>query len=365
MRAIFDTRGECKANQLSPKIMKRSIFAICILFSIFACYGKDMEKQYRKLIEKYDIDQAVKVIDRDNASTFWDIMLKNNELRFKFIEDIEKNKGAEKETIEKTSQLPRFYPNEEEVIVDSLQGFCDTLLMDIGIKQLNLNCSLHIVEDPEPNAFTALTEDGFAMCINTGLLNMKGVKYKTLMGCVAHEFSHGILLHHARKIYADAKQRRKNELIGGVVTGLSVLALGVSAYNGVAAGIPTTSATDFFGLNLNINESFDHLTVKYSFRYSREQEYEADLIAYRFMEYLGASDEYIDALSMLSTEQDKIYNDYSDHPTTSDRISFLKYVQAHPELGNKENDKLRKKIALKMAQENQIRLRRENESWEK
>lgn len=92
---------------------------------------------------------------------------------------------------------------------------------------------------------------------------------------------------------------------------------------------------------------------------------EADLIAYRFMEYLGASDEYIDALSMLGTEQDKIYNDYSDHPKTSDRISFLKYVQTHPELGNKENDKLRKKIALKMAQENQIRLRRENESLEK
>ena len=345
--------------------MKRSVFTICILFSIFACYGKNMEKQYRKLIEKYDIDQAVKVIDRDNASTFWDLMLKNNELRIKFIEDIEKNKGAEKETIEKIAQLPRFYPNEEETIVDSLQGFCDTLLIDMGIKQLNLNCSLHIVEDPDPNSFTALTEDGFAMCINTGLLNMEGVKYKTLMGYVAHEFSHGILLHHARMFYAEAKPRRKNELIGGVVTGLSVLAVGVAAYNGVATGMQTTSATDFADLILNINESFDHLTVKYYFRYSREQEYEADLIAYRFMEYIGASDEYINALNMIGTEMDKLYNDYSDHPKTSDRISFLKYVQTHPELGNKENDKRRKKIALKIAQENQIRLRRENESREK
>ncbi len=345
--------------------MKRLIFTICISFSLLACYGNNLEKQYRKLIEKYDIDQAVKEIDRDNASIFWDIMLKNNELRKKFIEDIEKNKGAEKETIEKTAQLPRFYPKEEEAIVDSLQGFCDTLLLDMGIKQLNLNCSLYVVEDTVPNAFTALTEDGFAMCLNTGLLNLEGMKYKTLMGCVAHEFSHGILLHHARKFYAEAKQRRKNELIGGFVTGLSVLAVGVAAFNGVAAGIPATSATDFAGLILNISEGFDHLTVKYSFRYLREQEYEADLIAYRFMEYLGASDEFINALGMLNTEEEKQYNDYSDHPKTTDRISFLKYVQAHPELGNKENDKRRKKIAQKIAQENQIKLRREKERWDK
>lgn len=341
--------------------MKRLVFSFCLIFSIFTCYGVNLEKRYRKFIEKYDIDQAVKTIERGNASSFWDIMLKNNELRIKFLEDMEKNKGAEKETIEKTAQLPRFYPNEEEAIVDSLQGFCDTLLIDMGIKPLNLNCSLHIVEDSEPNAFTALTEDGFAICINTGFLNQEGVKYETLMGCVAHEFSHGILLHHARKFYADAKRRRKNELIGGFVTGLSILAAGVGAYYGVAAGIPT-SATDFAGIILNISDSFDHLTEKYSFRYSREQEYEADLIAYRFMEYLGGSDEYINALRMLGTEQDRLYNDYSDHPKTSDRISFLEYVQSHPEHGNKENDKRRKKIALKMAQENQLRLRQEKEA---
>ncbi len=331
-------------------------------FSILVCYGENTEKQYKKLIEKYDIDQAVKEIDSDNAANFWNVMIQNNELRTKFIEDIEKNKGAEKETIEKLADLPRFYPNnKEEAVVDSLQSFCDSLLIDMGIKQLNLNCSLHIVENPDPNAFTSLTNNGFAICIHTGLLNQEGVNNETLKAYVAHEFSHGILLHPARRFYDEAKKRRKNELISGFVTGASVFAVAASAFAGVATGNLTTSATDYSYGILKIGEHFDKMTEIHTFAYSREQEFEADLIAYRFMEYIGASDAYMNALGMIDIEEDKEYNVYNDHPKTSDRISFLKYVQEHPELGNKENEKRRKKIAMKIAHEEQLRLRQEKE----
>ena len=255
---------------------------------------------------------------------------------------MKKNKGAEKEAINKNAQLPRFYPQYDETIIESMQGFCDTLLMDMGIVDLGIKCSLHIVDSDEINAFTALTEDGFAMCITTGLVSKKGMNYDILMGYVAHEFAHGALLHHARGFYAEAKERRKNELLGGIAAGLNGLTAGMEVYNAAAYGIPT-SGTDYGARIASISDDIKSSTLKYSFKYSREQEYEADLIAYRFMEHLGVGEEFINGLRILGTDYDALYNEYSDHPTISSRIDFLKYVQQHPELGNKKNAKLKRK----------------------
>lgn len=74
--------------------------------------------------------------------------------------------------------------------------------------------------------------------------------------------------------------------------------------------------------------------------YSREQEYEADLIAFRFMQFLGCEDEYIEGLRILGNSYDMQYDSFEDHLSIPARISFLKYVQQHPELGNKSNAKI-------------------------
>ena len=239
-------------------------------------------------------------------------------------------------------QVPRFYPQYDETIVESMQGFCDTLLIDMGIADLGIKCSLHMVYSDEVNAYTALTEDGFAMCITTELASKKGITYEILMGYVAHEFAHGALLHHARGFYAQAKERRKNELLGGIAAGLNRLTAGMEAYNAAAYGIPT-SGTDYGAAIANIGNDIKISTLKYSFKYSREQEFEADLFAYRFLEHIGKGEEFINGLRILGTAYDTLYDEYSDHPTTGSRIDFLKYVQLHPELGNKKNAKLKKK----------------------
>ena len=313
-----------------------------MLVSVFVAYAANVEKQYKKLIENFDVADEAKAIDSVNVTAFWSALLDNNELCTKFVKDMEKNKGAEKEALRKTAELPKFYPQYDELIVESMQGFCDTLLIDMGIRDLGLPCSLHLYYSDEPNAFTALTEDGFAMCITTGLITKRGVTYETLMGYVAHEFAHGALLHHIRGFYAEAKERRKNELIGGIAAGLNAVAAGMEAYNAAAYGIPT-SGTDYGAVIANINTDVKVSTLKYSFQYSREQEYEADLVAYRFLEHIGCGEEFVNGLRILGTAYDALYNEYSDHPTIWSRIEFLKYVQNHPEIGNKKNAKLKKK----------------------
>lgn len=322
--------------------MKKSLAFILIIFSTIIAYSANVEKQYKKLIENFDVADEAKSVTPVNNAAFWIATLDNNELCAKFIKDIKKNKGAEKEALSKTARLPRFYPQYDESVVESMQGFCDTLLIDMGIAGLGIKCSLHMVYSDEANAFTALTEDGFAMCITTELASKKGITYNILMGYVAHEFAHGALLHHERGFYAQAKERRKNELLGGIAAGLNGLAAGMEAYNAAAYGIPM-SGTDYGETIANIGNDIKNSTLKYSFKYSREQEFEADLIAYRFLEHIGKGEEFINGLRILGTAYDALYDEYSDHPTIGSRINFLKYVQKHPEIGNKQNAKLKKK----------------------
>lgn len=322
--------------------MKKIIVTIIFIFSIILVNAANVEKQYKKLIESFDIANEAKALDSINPTSFWNKMIDNNELCIKFLKDIQKNKGAEKEAIEKTTQVPRFYPQYDETIVEYMQGFCDTLLMNMGIEDLQINCSLHLINSDEINAYTVLTEEGFAMCITTGLFTKKGVTYEILMGYVAHEFVHGALFHHIRVFYAQAKERRKNELIGGLAIGLNGLAAGLEAYNSAAYGIPP-SGTDYDAVVAGIAEDIKISTIKYKFKYTREQEYEADLIAYRFLEHLGKGESFINGLRILGTSYDALYNEFSDHTTIRSRIDFLKYVQQHPELGNKKNAKLKKK----------------------
>ncbi|MDE6509470.1 MAG: M48 family metalloprotease [Muribaculaceae bacterium] len=322
--------------------MKRTISIIVMFAIVFTMWSANEEKQYKKLIQTFDVCDEAKAVEGPNPAAFIKTVLDNNELLWKFAKDMDKKKGAEKEALSKVAQLPRLYPQYDNTIVEELQGFCDTLLIDMGIVDLGIDCSLYICYDDAYNAFTALTENGFAICITYGLFTSKGINYNILKGYVAHEFAHGALLHHIRSFYAEAKERRKNELLAGIAVGLNGLAAGMEAYNAVAYGIPT-SGIDYGAVINDIGADVKLSTLKYTFKYSREQEFEADLFAYRFLEHLGCGDEFINGLRILGTQYDALYDEFSDHPTISSRIHFLNYVCAHPELGNTQNAKLKKK----------------------
>lgn len=307
-----------------------------------ATYAGNTEKKYRKLIEKYDVADEAKSVPQNSPQEFWRAMLSNDERLHSFAEDMKKGRGAEKEAFEKLERIPRFNPKRDNRVISELQGKCDTLLMKMGITGVGIGCSLHVIYDNEPNAFAALKNEGFAICLTTGLLELEGINYSALMGYVAHEFAHGALMHHIRSLYARAKERRKNKLLGGIAVGLNAAAAGLEAYNAGAYGIPK-SGVDYAGVIDNIERDVEISTLKYSFKYDREQEFEADLIAFRFLENIGCADDFIYGLLLLGADYDFLYSEYSDHPTTSSRIDFLKYVRSHPEYGNKSNGKIRKR----------------------
>lgn len=310
------------------------ILLTCFLFSSVSAYADKTEKQYKKLIEKYDVADIVKSVENNHPVEFWINTILNNEALVQFSHDIQKTKGPMKKAKERTARLPRFYPKYDNSILDDWQGFCDTLLINMGITDLGYKCSLHVVYSDEVNAFAALTDDGFAMCVTTGLISRRGLTYDMLMGFVAHEFVHGAFCHHMRGIYAEEKESRKNNILGGIAMGLTGVAAGLDAYNAAAYGV-SSGDYDYGAAMNNISNQIQISTMKYAYKFSREQEYEADLVAFRFLENMGRGDEYINGLRFLGTDYDFLYNDYSDHPTTISRIQFLLFAQQHPELGYK------------------------------
>lgn len=324
--------------------MKKRIFLIIAIVTAFVANAADAEKEYRKIIEKYDIAYQAKAVRDSSSAVFWGAVLDNNELLLKFQRDMRKNRGAEKEALRRTSQLPRLYAQFDESIARDMQGFCDSLLAETGISALGGNCTLHIVSDEEPYAFTALTDNGFAMCLTTGLVAKTGVTRDVLMGYVAHEFVHGALHHHARSYYDQARKRRKDNLL------LGMLAVGVvGAVTAAEALDPTPSDGDTYindsgNTTVNINTDATHRVPKFFFNYTRDQEHEADLIAFRFMQHLGKEKPYIDGLKILgSTNYDTLFGADSNRPPVVERINFLNYVEEHPELGNTQNRHLKKK----------------------
>ena len=95
----------------------------------------------------------------------------------------------------------------------------------------------------------------------------------------------------------------------------------------------------------NTFESASKDSYLYKFKYSREQELEADIIAIRFLEWIGINPQYyIDTLKQLGTEYDLMYDEESDHPTTKYRIDLLSFlIKNYPMTkllleGNKETE---------------------------
>lgn len=323
--------------------MKKSFLFLFLVFSSLLMFSATKkEKNYRDFIEKYDVPSIAKDTCRKNPAAFWSLSLSDN-LDFNlFLKNIKKNKGAEKEALLEYSKLPHFYASVNQSVIEELQGFCDTLLLNMGIIPTDLKCSLHILNSDEIRAFSAPTDDGFAICITSSLFSRKGVNASILKGYVAHEFAHGALKHKLRKLYANAKQRRKNKVVGGILLGAVV-----AATVGVEAALPGDYYDDdnFVEEQYRYEKYVDALdkikdkpklkTVQYNFNYTDDQIREADLYAYRFMQNIGVGDDYITGLEILGSAYEEYKNSFDYNPGIPSRIDFIKYVKEHPLMGKR------------------------------
>lgn len=298
------------------------------------------------MINKYDAVDEAKAAQQGNPYDFWYEELTCNERLYSFRENIEKKKGAGKEALDNFAKLPKAYPQFDELVFDSVQSFCDSMLTRLGIgnveKNFGIKCTLHIVISPISLSYTMPSEDGYAIFLTTGLVNHKGSNYEVIMGHVVREYIHVYMLHHLSRLYADAKGRRKERLLTGLAIGAAAALNATNAYLSAKNGTPYYYNNVIVDATTTVEVKNGSPEARYILSYLSEQVFEADLIAYRFMEKAGYGEEYINGLRILASERDGIYDSLNPDAPLSERINLLKYMQTHPEYRNSENAKKRK-----------------------
>lgn len=347
---ICETVGKYRFTRkatLKHKVMRKVwITAIALGYALLSFAG-DKAKDYYKLIKKCDVVKEARWIELGSPAEFWNISINGNRQLEKFNKDIQKGKGAEKEALEAELKLPHFYPEYNEYVDRTLQGYCDSIVADMGLDKLGVNFTFNIINSEHPNVFSAPTEDGFAVCLTDGLFRNEKVTDEIVKGYVAHEFAHGALRHQLRYLYREAKKKRKDRVWGAVLVGATVTAVGAMEClleddTPVVYTVPLVSDKDGGSKRdgnvesaankvlEDLNGNLKNNTLLYSFNFTPEQIYEADMMAFRFLQNIGAADAYVDGLKILGARYDSQFTTVPDHPTVSQRINFVKFVEENP-----------------------------------
>lgn len=312
--------------------MKKFLFIL--LNCIFACsflYAGNNEREYKKLIQELGIDTtAMKATSPDG---FWNVVWKKNERLYKFYKAFDKKKSSAIKANDKVNEslyISADYYNSFNIEANNSDSLLIGLLEDLGALKVHGNTKLYIVDNPDINA--CATPD-MRIYLFTGLF-VDGMKYPQILGICAHEFAHCLLQHAKIHKYESIKEEKTNNIIAGVSAAVQAGVAMYSATNGVES--------DWDVINQNISDMFDAAALKsrkFWYKYSRKQEIEADIIACKFLEYIGyGGEKYIEALRIMENAMPQYsYSlDESTHPTTSFRIGLLEYMLNHPEIIREE-----------------------------
>ncbi|NDD49253.1 MAG: hypothetical protein EBZ28_05265 [Alphaproteobacteria bacterium] len=183
-------------------------------------------------------------------------------------------------------------------------------LIEIGLN--NRTSNIYIVSDPSINAFVVPNGDIY---INVGLLYHADTPNE-VTSIIAHEIGHVINNHHiTRSIELDTL--RKKQSIS------QILGIGVGM-----TGMMNESDT-LSNLGPSISLSGSGIAIRDYLKYSRTQEYDADMMAIKLMDSIGQSS--IGLISILEKINNQMQIDRTDinpldmtHAFPSDRINLIR-----------------------------------------
>ena len=344
-------------------IMKRAIFFMILLCVCVVANAKSLDKEFRELIEQYDVADRVKSLPKGGApADFWKTMVLSNEQFIDYEFKFKRTMGVAKYALDQVAVSQKFHARFCPIISrnQAVRQYCDSLLVVMGLRDYtDCKFDLYIYDSNEINAFCALTEEGFAILLPMGLAFNEYFDDEMIAGVVAHEFVHGVLRHTARQFFREKKKERHVKAKAEIASALNEIGEAADAYNTHY----NNDLARIIGEELQRNrieqttaqiyEEAAEEIDKYQFDFSKELEFEADLIAYRFMDYVFSGESYIDALRAVSAQNKGSNSEDGDHPSAQKRIEFLKYAKAHPEIGNTINKTLWGKNRLKEANENE------------
>ncbi len=304
---------------------KLAVILVMVLCVPYVCGGRNMERRYERMVRKYDVSESVK--EAEDLEEFWGQLWRSNweYMRFYKAYNRRKPKPAARETFKKYA-APKGLTDNYRLTLRLMDDFNETLdevMEDLGADYMEYKPRLHVVDDREFNAYSYPDGDIY---IQSGVLNNPRMTYWGLVGICVHEYAHYLLQHALVGIYDSVRKERRAIAIAAVAAGLNTAAAAYSSASGNYVDWDSVNRANFAFFDAAFLIT-DHLIYKYS----REQEIEADIIAFRFLEYIGVGGEYyIDALRLAPSAH---YSSTSDHPSTAYRVALLTHMKTHPDSG--------------------------------
>lgn len=290
---------------------------MCIwLLGISSSYAQS----HKSILSKNDIIKYLPETSDGKAESFWNHVVTDNKEFLETVDKIFNKKGGSAKTARETiakalGQSEAYYADDAKLLVNVDSAKYDVL----GNTKFADDIHIYYLDYDDVNAFCTPSSNVY---VYSGLLNSlpKDKIYTCFLGVLAHEFTHGLLHHALIAQYKIAKKEKQNQLVADIATGLAVAHDSFSKARGTESVIPNTGE-----YSSKVHSWAQKATLMYQFRYSREQEYQADIIAFRFLDWIGIGGEiYLDLLKALN--QPFEYTDESDHPSTDDRMELIKYM---------------------------------------
>lgn len=327
--------------------MKKVILLFFSLFFVLLC-GAQNKNECFNYLKKYDVPNGyLDIVKGDNVG-FWTKRKYYDKRLHKIMAKLDsdsKSASKAKGTIFWTNIEADKIIKGMNTLNDVYKDKLDSLQKIFQLSSIDLDLKFYVENSYEFNA---------AACPNGAILICKGlidnVSFDELVAVIAHELNHFVNKHSQQELYAVAKKEQSNKFWAGVGAAMTGVAAGVNAYYGGMAGQSqetiNKSTQNFTNLIGEIYEASEKATVNFKFRYSREEEIESDIAAYRFLQAIGKDPQkMIDVIDILSKiEGVGVTSDkHDDHPTAIVRKKILQSIKEY-DYANKANAKHLKKI---------------------
>ena len=298
--------------------------ALMLLIADMPLFGQDVPK---RIVKRVDVISLLPDTSDGNPESFWKAILNSeNEITETFDKIYKREKGigaeARKEIDEAILLHVRHY--RDSVRYDA---FLDSIAKTLLIGDKGRVC-LYNLDKLSLNAFAAPNGN---IVIYSGLKDyLSRYKQELLIAIVAHEIAHVMFKHSLVQVYMQKKKERNNNIMAGIAVGLQAFADGM---NSATTG-KTINNTAYYTSIFNMAK-YD--TFMYQFKYSREVELQADVVAFRLLDWIGIGGERLKEALRLIASPFEYSSDTDDHYTIPQRIAVLESLESQPRVKSNRN----------------------------
>ena len=306
--------------------MRKIIFAIFVL--CFLSAGAQMHKTSD--YNQYLCNIGKRLPDNE-PSYFWkafnDNFPRNKEIR----RDMKKGTKTVQRVLEIMGDLSHIRRLVSSVAIDNdtTKALIDTLYSITKIREAFPMVEFFIVHDEQLNA--GMFPDGTCVIYDQWL--KEGSNLNELVAIMAHEISHYILIHRFSDYYNTIKAEKRGRNLAEAGTVLAATVYGISQINAAQNGVNIDANTQQqmydnitkAGVGLAKNAEWYAWNRMY-FKYSRDTEMEADVVAFWFLKRNGYDPRsLIEIFKKIDKENPvpTIDPKTGTHPETSERIKYI------------------------------------------